>query len=71
MAEGLGRERWARTALLACVVANAARDPKKRRPFTPDDFNPYADRSRHGDVIEVNRETVGLMREAFTGKKER
>jgi hypothetical protein len=50
-------------------VANASRDPKKRRPFTPEDFNPYADRSRRGDVIEVDGETIAMMRMAFTGKK--
>lgn len=24
------------------LIANVNRDPKKGRPFTPDDFNPYA-----------------------------
>jgi len=70
MAEGQGRERWAHTALISALLANANRDPKKHRPFRPADFNPHADRSRHGDVIEVDAETVGLMREAFTGTKE-
>jgi hypothetical protein len=70
MAEGHGQERWAHTALICALIANANRDPKKHRPFKPADFNPYADRSRHGDVIEVTSETVGLMREAFTGRKE-
>jgi len=82
MAEGLGRERWAHTSIICTLIANAHRDPKKHRPFTPDDFNPYAEpgsrkkRSHRGtggtggaggDVIEINNETIGLMRSAFTG----
>jgi len=70
MADGLGRERWAHTALICALIANANRDPKKHRPFKPDDFNPHADRPRQGDVIEVDKETVGLLREAFTGRRE-
>lgn len=69
MAEGRRREQWAHTASLCALIANVNRDPKKHRAFRPDDFNPYADRSRHGDVIEVNAETVGLMRKAFIGSK--
>ena len=53
--------------MLCALIANANRDPKKGRAFKPDDFNPYIERSCHGDVIEVNTDTVGLMREAFTG----
>ena len=71
MAEGKGRERWAHTALVCCILANAFRDPKKRRPYKPDDFNPYAERACRGDVIEVTSETAGLMREAFTGRRNR
>ena len=65
MAEGLGRERWAHTSLVCALIANANRDPKKHRAFRPDDFNPYAERRRREEVIEVTPETIGLMREAF------
>ena len=71
MAEGLGRERWAHTSLICALIANANRDPKKQRPFRPDEFNPYAERrvsSLDADVIEVNGETIGLLRAAFTSK---
>jgi len=38
-------EAWNHTALLAAIVANTARDPKRRRkPFTAADFHPFADR---------------------------
>jgi hypothetical protein len=33
------------------------------------DFNPFAERSRPGDVIVVDKETVGLMRAAFMGMR--
>jgi hypothetical protein len=36
------RHDWGQTAQLLCLLANAHRDPKqRRRPFNPDDFNPY------------------------------
>jgi len=68
MAEGLGRRRWAHTSLICALIANAHRDPKKHRPFRPSDFDPYAKQSRRTDAIEVNAETVGLMREAFASR---
>ncbi|MBI1373636.1 MAG: hypothetical protein GC159_12980 [Phycisphaera sp.] len=72
MAEGQGHERWAHTSMICALIANVHRDPKKQRPFTPDDFNPYATRKQRtgssGDAIEVNESTIGLMRAAFKGQ---
>jgi len=68
MAEGLGRERWAHTSILCALIANANRDPKKHRPFKPDDFNPYAERRKRANAIEVTPETIGLLRSAFVGR---
>ncbi|MBI1375803.1 MAG: hypothetical protein GC159_24095 [Phycisphaera sp.] len=76
MAEGQGHERWAHTSMICALIANIHRDPKKQRPFTPDDFNPHATRKHgcgsgdsgdSGGVIEVNDTTIGLMRAAFVG----
>jgi len=75
MVEGHGREQWAHTSVICALIANTHRDPRKGRSFSPDDFNPYANpRARRsdgtsggGDVIEVNSETVSIMRAAFTG----
>lgn len=66
MAEGQGRERWAHTSLLAAILANTNRDPKKGRPLKPDDFNPYATKRGGADSIEVNGNTIGLMKQAFS-----
>lgn len=42
MAEGRDGAEWERTSLLAMLIANANRDPKKHGPFKPSDFNPYS-----------------------------
>jgi hypothetical protein len=40
MAEGRQQERWQHTASLLALIANCHRDPKRRRPYTPEDFLP-------------------------------
>jgi len=67
MAEGHGRDEWGRTALLCALVANAHRDPKKGRAFKVADFDPYG--REPGEVIEVNRENIGILKQAFVGRK--
>jgi hypothetical protein len=68
MAEGLGRERWAHTSLICAVVANANRDPKRGRPFKPSDFDPYA-RQEKRQRVELDGESLALLKEALTGRK--
>lgn len=71
MWEGAVVERWSHTAQICCLIANANRDPKKRRPFEPDDFHPYSQRrsrrAANPNAIEVNKENIGIMRNAFLG----
>ncbi|MCC5829759.1 MAG: hypothetical protein JJU36_09975, partial [Phycisphaeraceae bacterium] len=70
------RERWTHTSIICALIANAHRDPKKHRPFKPADFNPCIDRRERshrtnreaGSAIEVNPQTVSIMRAAFTGR---
>ncbi len=64
MAEGQGRERWAHTSLIAAILANSNRT-RNGRAFKPDDFNPYAGK-HSGDVIEIDKDTINLMKQAFT-----
>ena len=47
MAEAKAQHDWARNAALMALIANAHRDPKKTRPFSPKDFNPVAVEARH------------------------
>jgi hypothetical protein len=63
MAEGHGRDRWARAAMLMVLIFNANRDPKKGRAARLSDFNPYL-RTNSGAIV-VTKENVSLMREAF------
>ena len=65
MAEGRERDEWSRMSVLCALIANAHRDPKKGRAFRPSDFDPF--QRERGEVIEVNRDNIGLLREAFTG----
>jgi len=65
----MGRERWAHTSLICALIANGNRDPKKGRAFKPADFDPYASKRERRDVIEVNESNIGLLRQAFTGKR--
>jgi len=73
MAEGHGRDEWGRTAVLCALIGNAHRDPKKGRAFKPCDFDPFSNGSREsGEIIEVNRENIETLKQAFlhkTGRK--
>lgn len=43
MADAREESEWNQTALIAAILENSNRDPEKRkRPFSPSDFNPYA-----------------------------
>jgi len=64
MADGRNENHWLIASAVMALLANCHRDSKKRA-FTPDDFNPMVHRTQRADVLEVNRDTVGLMREAF------
>lgn len=61
MAEGMGQERWSRTAMVCALLANIHRDPKRGRPFKPDDFNPYA-RGRTVREVATSDDLAALRR---------
>jgi len=64
MAEGRDRQRWNHTAQLLALIANANRDPKKRRAFRPSDFNPYA-RGRGREGLPITKGTIGVLKTVF------
>lgn len=76
--EPFGEERAdLRSAIIAAVVANANRDPKRRpRPFSPRDFMPLAARAdkspRRAPVTDRSqfRKLTTMMRAAY-GKRDR
>lgn len=57
MADGKGRDEWGRMSSLLAMLANIHRDPKKkRRPYTPVEFNPYhAPKRKRGHPVTVDR----------------
>lgn len=45
---------WEHTSVMLAMTANVHRDPKKCKPFSPADFNPYVDSQPTGDVIDAS-----------------
>jgi hypothetical protein len=66
---GFDADNW-RAALVAAMVANTVRDPKKRRkPYQPVDFMPDTDTSDGGPIDQPTLTAkVDMMMAAFGGK---
>ena len=62
MADGRSRAEWDRTAAQMALLANVNRDPKKRRPFRPEDFSPYKDEAR---PKPIDKESLAMLKEQF------
>jgi hypothetical protein len=41
MSESRSKENWSHTSALLALLANAHRDPKKSKQYSPADFNPH------------------------------
>lgn len=68
MAEARQASEWRRVAAMMALFANANRDPK-RKPFSPDDFDPYA-RSSDGGAITLDRAgALALFRQIAAAAK--
>jgi len=67
MADACGQDAWSHTAALLCLTANVSRDPKKHRPFRPDDFDPYARQAkgRAKAGIPLTAGNVGMLKDVF------
>jgi len=63
MAEGRLDQEWNHTSAVLAMLANVHRDPKKCRPFRPEDFHPYRRRASVG--VRIIRENIGLLKKAF------
>lgn len=66
MAERRDEADWERTSLLATMIANANRDPRKHGPFKPSDFNPYTLSAKKRARRELDG--LGMLKEIFTEK---
>jgi len=60
MAEARQRGDWARTSSIMALIANVNRDPKKHRPFTPADFDPFV----KATVTRIEAD-VSVLRDMF------
>lgn len=67
MAEARQKDNWHHTSSVMALIANVNRDPKKTRPFRPSDFDPFADKTRHGIIID--KDNISVLRNAFSGVK--
>ena len=60
MAEARCRADWARTSALMALAVNLVRDPRRTPAAKPNDFNPYAPRSKkpilRGKQLEILRD---------------
>ncbi len=59
MAEGRARDEWQRASAMMALLANCHRDPRKRRPYRPNDFDPF---QRTQQPIKVG---VHVLRDVF------
>jgi len=67
MAEGRLQAAWAQTSSLMALLASIHRDPKKRRrPYTPDEFNPYSKKHKHR---LASKKELAFARQLFEGIK--
>lgn len=67
MSRGRLEAEWAQTSNILCLLANVNRDTKKKpTPFTPADFNPYADdRTAQRQSQPAIRGGVGILKAIF------
>lgn len=51
------------THLLCCFVGNALRDPRKTKPLSLKDFNPWATQKSLGrNKIPLNKQSIGMLK---------
>jgi len=65
MAEARCRDEWGRASALMALLANVNRDAKKGRAFRPSDFDPYTEKDGRRGAIVVDKENIGLLKQAF------
>lgn len=72
MAEARSKATWGHTSSVLALIANVNRDPRKGKPFMPDQFNPHAGggrKRRKGKRVSVAQLTDEIME--LAGEKRR
>lgn len=67
MSEARGRTEWNQTSALMAVICNLFHDPKKGKPATPDQFNPYHERKPKKQSIP--KVPITVLRDVFCKEK--
>ncbi len=61
MSEAKSRDAWRHTAAMMSLVANVNRDPRKQRPFKPEDFNPHEQKPK----TVIRGKGLRILRDVF------
>jgi len=70
MAKGRLQAAWAQTSSLMALLATIHRDPKKhRKPYKPDEFNPYRQKKKRQGP--ATKEDLAFMKEMFEGMRKK
>ena len=56
--------------MLCALIANCHRDPRKNKPFAPDDFNPLVEKPQPLR-LENDKEAFAMLKQMFVPQKER
>ena len=63
MAEARAASAWAHTSAVLALLANAFRDPRRSRAFSPADFHPF-ERMR-GKETQGKTKDLSILRDVF------
>ena len=61
MSESRSRDAWRHTAAVMSLIANVNRDPRKHRPFRPEDFNPHEQKPK----AVIRGKGLRILRDVF------
>ena len=62
MADARRREAWSHTSFLLSMLANVHRNTKKKpRPYSPNDFNPFTNKSSH----QTPKADIRILKQVF------
>lgn len=67
MADARLEDEWNHTSAILALVANVNRDPKKHRPYRPEDFHPF--RRKRSAGVRITRENIRLLKTVFVDKE--
>lgn len=64
MYRGRSELAWQPVSVLCCLIANVNRDPKKTKPFSPADFNPWEAGTRNHSKTKhpINKDTIAMLK---------